>query len=390
MEAGEPSPSPDDRLACIRRYQETLVHFGGMAPQAIDLDQLLQLAAVEAARATGVGRAKVMRYRAEQGDLLVVAGVGWRPGVVGETRLGTDVASLPGRALQSRAPVVVERVPGDPEFRYPKILRDHGIVSVLNVPVEVDGQVWGVLEVDSDATRRFEDDDVGFLLAMARVLGLAIHAREAVAEAVRVKAEAAFAQAGHETVLRELMHRNKNDFQLVVSMLMLQKRKHADAAVRRSFDHVVDRVAAISLAHDQLSTSEAIGTIEVGAYLQALCGNLDQRSERVRVVPELDRAELPHQRAVVVGLIVNELVTNALKHAFPGEREGAVRVGFLAGPDGMGEISVTDDGVGMGPPRPGGSGTDLVEALAHQIGGRLERETSDRGTAIRVPFVVAR
>jgi two-component system, sensor histidine kinase PdtaS len=84
--------------------------------------------------------------------------------------------------------------------------------------------------------------------------------------------------------------------------------------------------------------------------------------------------------------MINELVTNALKHAFPDSRPGAVRVTFRADPNGEGHVSVADDGIGMGPSRPGSSGTDLVRALARQIGGTVVYDTSEQGTTANILF----
>jgi two-component sensor histidine kinase len=382
----EPTPSPDPHPDRILRCLEILVDFSRMVAESADLQRLLQLTTLQAARGVGIRHTKIMRYRPEEGDFLIVAGVGWKPGVVGQVTVGTDVMSPSGRVLQSRQPVIVEDVPNDPEFRYPPVLRDHGIVSALNVPVSVDGTVWGVLEVDSEVPRHFGQSDVNFLLTMGNVLGSAIHCRQALQVAAAANTDAVLALTQHKTLFRELLHRDKNDFQLIVSMLLMQQRKHQDPEARRGFSHVIDRVSAISLAHDQLSTREGMGNIELAEYLRALCGNLDQRHEQISVQADLDRAELNHDRAVPLGLMVNELVTNALKHAFPDNRTGVVRVTFRAEPTGEGRVSIADDGVGMGPPRPRSSGVDLVKALARQIGGTVVYESSDQGTTVTIQF----
>jgi two-component system, sensor histidine kinase PdtaS len=372
-----------DRAA---RYQEILVDFSRMVSESDDLQRLLQLTTLQAARGIGIRHTKLMRYRQEHGDLLIVAGVGWNPGIVGHVTVGADVRSPAGCALQSRQPVTVEDLPNDPEFRYPPVLRDHGIVAALNVPVAVDGTVWGVLEVDSEVSRHFGQMDINFLLVMANILGSAIHSRQGLEAATSVGAEAVLVLTQYKTLFRELLHRDKNDFQLIVSILLMQKRKHQDPEAKRGFDHVIDRVSAISLAHDQLSTREGRGSIELADYLGALCGNLGQRREEITVHADLDRAELTHDRAVPLGLMINELVTNALKHAFPDSRPGAVRVTFRADPNGEGHVSVADDGVGMGPSRSGSSGTELVRALARQIGGTVVYDTSEQGTTANILF----
>ncbi|MBW3709912.1 hypothetical protein DTB58_40155, partial [Streptomyces griseus] len=94
---------------------------------------------------THIKHVKVLCYRPDHGDLLIVAGVGWKPGVVGHTTFALDNASVAGRSMQTAAPVIVEDLPNDPEFRSHPSLREHGIVSLVNVPVRIDGRTWGVL-----------------------------------------------------------------------------------------------------------------------------------------------------------------------------------------------------------------------------------------------------
>ncbi len=384
--ASVPLATPEHQLGRLRRYQRILLDFSRMTAESGDVPRLLQLAAVQSARGVGIAHSKVMRHRPETGDLLMVAGIGWRPGVVGRTSLGADLGSAPGQALHTRQPVVTLDLPNDPEVRYSRVLRDHGIVSALNVPVVADGAVWGVLEVDSDTPRHFGQDDADFLLSMANILGLALDSRSRLHQAIREATDANATLASHKTLLRELQHRNRNDLQLILSLLVLQKRRVTDDAARRGLAHVMDRVAAIGVAHDQLSVGHGKGWVGLADYLRALCGNLQQRQEGVRVETELAHLEMPHERAVPLGLIVNELVTNALKHAFPHGRPGTVRVTCAAGREGEGVLRVWDDGVGMGPPRPGSSGTELVRLLVQQVGGHMEQEARDRGVGFQIRF----
>ncbi|WP_207456611.1 histidine kinase dimerization/phosphoacceptor domain -containing protein [Azospirillum sp. SYSU D00513] len=377
-------------LARLLRYQDILTDFSRLAGDAKDLAGLRHLTCLQAARGTGIGHAKLMRYRPAIGDLLIEAGVGWKPGVVGSVTLGADVASLSGRTLMTRLPTVVDDLPNDPEFRYSPILRDHGIVSALNVPVTVAGTVWGVLEVDSETPRHFSDADVKFLTSMANILGMAVQHRLAEARSEDAAARMLRETEQQRTLMRELVHRDKNDFQMIMALLLMQKRKQRDAEAIRGFAHVMDRVSAISMAHDQLAMRPDQPTIDVAAYLQALCGNLEHRSEHVRIRPALVSAELSHERAVSLGLITNELVTNAIKHAFP-DGKGTVRVEFTTDPAvGEGCLTVADDGVGMGPPRPGSSGMQLTNGLARQIGGTIERIPSERGTTFQLRFLMVK
>jgi two-component system, sensor histidine kinase PdtaS len=275
-------------------------------------------------------------------------------------------------------------------LRNSAVLREHGIISLLNVPIAVDGIVWGVLEVDSDTPRHFGQSDALFLQTMANILGLSLHSRIALQRSRQEAVDAAGAVATQKTLLRELEHRFKNDFQLIQALLMAQGRNNANEGLRRNLHQVMDRVAAIGMAYDQLSPTGAGGIVELADYLRALCGSLSQRKEGIQVEVDLAPLRVPHERAVPLGLIVNELVTNALKHAYPEGAGGLVKVSFAVTPEGEGELRVRDDGIGMGPSREGSLGTDLVTRLVQQIGGQLEQTKQERGTGfcIRFPVVI--
>jgi two-component sensor histidine kinase len=153
------------------------------------------------------------------------------------------------------------------------------------------------------------------------------------------------------------------------------------------FVSVMERVHAIALAQDQLSFEAGVSNVEFGDYLRALCANIDPQREKVTIEVETDRGVLlPLDRAVAAGLIVNELVTNSLKYAFD-ENGGAVRVIFTMSPE-LGEacLCVEDNGRGMGPPRKGGLGLQLIEAFTNQLDGQIEQEPVEKGTRTCVRF----
>ncbi|MBB5696458.1 two-component sensor histidine kinase [Roseomonas pecuniae] len=229
-------------------------------------------------------------------------------------------------------------------------------------------------------------DDTQFLSGLANTLGLALHGKLGLIQAAEAAAHATLALAKERTLLAELRHRSKNDLQLVLAMLVMQKRKQTDEQSRRGFDHLMNRVAAISIAHDQLMPNGGGGKVELAEYFRSLCGNLAQRREDVWIETDLVPIELPHEEAVALALIVNELVTNALKYAFPEGRSGKIKVMFRTTEQGEGCLQVRDNGVGMGSPRAGGSGSELIERLAQQLSGRIEREKLLVGTGFAISF----
>jgi two-component sensor histidine kinase len=185
----------------------------------------------------------------------------------------------------------------------------------------------------------------------------------------------------------------KNNFQVVLSFLALQRRHVTSEDSRQRFTRAMDRVHAIALAHDQLRIREGGGAVDFGDYLRALCANINPYRESVAIEVDADATTVPIDRAVPAGLIVNELVTNSLKYAFD-EGGGTIRVTFCAAP-GIGEgcLTIEDDGRGMPPAGDrspaGGLGLKLVDAFVQQLNGRLERDEVERGTRIRTCFPLA-
>jgi two-component sensor histidine kinase len=367
-------------------YQRALATFTRIAGEAESEHRLLQNAAAQVARITHIRHVKVLRYRPDRGDLLIEAGVGWQPGVVGHVSFGADRHSSPGRSLQTGAPVVCEDVRNDPEFRYADVLREHGIISVLNVPILVDEKHWGVLEVDTIEKTEFGEFDIQSLSVFAGIIGLLLARGSAQADTLKAATDITRGRAQTDILLRELQHRMKNNLQVIVSLLTLQLRQSSSQETRERFASVLDRVLAIGLAHDQLSFKSSASSVDMQDYLKALCANIDPRRPQVKIQVDVDKAGIPLDRAVPIGLIVNELVTNSVKYAFD-EEGGVIEVVFRVDETiGEAQLSVSDNGRGMGPARTGGFGLRLVESLTGQLGGRRTTPEVARGTRTMVSF----
>ena len=338
------------------------------------------------ARVTHIRHVKLLRYRPDQGDLLIEAGVGWKPGVVGQVSFGADRHSAPGRSLQTGAAVVCEDIRNDPEFRYADVLREHGIISVLNVPVFVGGKHWGVLEVDTVEKTVFEEFEILSLSVFADMIGLSLAQRAAQVDTLRAATEITSSRQQTELLLRELQHRMKNNLQVIVSFLALQRRQSSGEEARERIASVMDRVLAIGLAHDQLSFKDSASSVNMRDYLKALCANIDPHHPKISIEVDGDAAGIPLDRAVPIGLIVNELVTNSVKYAFD-EDGGAINVVFrLDETIGEAKLSVSDNGRGMGPAREGAFGLRLVESLIGQLGGRRIPPEVQKGTSTIMSF----
>ncbi|WP_426532883.1 histidine kinase dimerization/phosphoacceptor domain -containing protein [Bradyrhizobium sp. McL0615] len=379
MEGSEGSP-----LDKLRRHVRILVDIGRLAGENADLTRFLDQAVVQIARAVEIHHVKVLKYRPRSSDLLLIAGVGWKEGAVRSATLSADLRSPPGRAFQTAEPVTIKDFGKQEEYVRSDLLKEHGIVSVSNVPVLTNGAAWGVLEVDSTAPRDFTEDTTDFLTAAAALIGTVLR-HNAPPEEARMMAAAAEAQR-REILLREMQHRVKNNFQLVLSSISIQKRRSQGAEVHRALDHVASRINAISLAHDQLAPRHEGQTVRLSDYIRALCSAIRQQIEDVEVDVESDELELSIDRALPVGLILNETAMNSIKHAF-GPDGGRITVRLVGG-IGFGEarLTVSDNGRGIINVSENGSGLKLIASLARQIGGTIEQQSSDSGATTILTF----
>jgi two-component sensor histidine kinase len=190
------------------------------------------------------------------------------------------------------------------------------------------------------------------------------------------------------TLLQEMQHRIANSLQIIASVLMLKARAVKSEETRASLQDAHDRVMSVAAVQQHLQSH--IGEVEVGVYLTKLCESLASsmiRESRPLILEvRADTDTINSHEAVSLGLIVTELVINALKHAFPDGRGGHVVVAYELIPDGW-TLSVTDDGVGRplaSPKARVGLGTSVVEALARQLGATVVLSDARPGARIAI------
>jgi PAS domain S-box-containing protein len=194
-----------------------------------------------------------------------------------------------------------------------------------------------------------------------------------------------------ELLLKEIHHRVKNNLQITSSLLRLQAGKIADVAVRQLLRESQDRIRSMALVHDMLYRSQDLARVDFAEYVRTLVTQLFRSYNtggRIRPVVELQPVIFGVDVAVPCGLIINELVANALKHAFPGDRQGELRVRMTATAD-RHVLSVRDDGVGFPAQvdyrHTETLGLQLVRMLTEQIEGKFRLDTSS-GTEFVVEF----
>ena len=206
---------------------------------------------------------------------------------------------------------------------------------------------------------------------------------EALRETVRRLDESEAAKA---LLLEELAHRTKNDLAIISSAITLQRNNSQDPAVREALSAANARVLVVAQAQERLRGDGRGGLVDLSDYVTALglgLGDLLRDVRPIAVRVSCAPIFVPSSVAVHVGLIVNELVTNSLKYAYPTERGGVVKVDIAANGTNM-IVTVIDDGVGCPADTSPGLGSKLVRLLAKQLGGSVEREDANPGCCVRV------
>jgi PAS domain S-box-containing protein len=231
-------------------------------------------------------------------------------------------------------------------------------------------------------------DESGNLVAIegiARDITERKQAEEALKQSLREK----------EILIREIHHRVKNNMQVISSILNLQSALLDDPKARAAFKECQYRIKSMAMVHERLYRSKDLTSIDFSDYLNNLARNifLDQqvKPEQVKLQIDIQPISLSINTAVPLGLILNELITNAFKHAFPGGRQGHLWVSLKKSKKDRAELVVKDDGVGFPKEldfrKTGSLGMVIINTLADQIDGKLELvRRKSGGTEFRLTF----
>jgi PAS domain S-box-containing protein len=212
---------------------------------------------------------------------------------------------------------------------------------------------------------------------------------EDVTERVRLEREHAAAHERIGMLLQELTHRVKNSLQFIASMVWIEARSHKSGEGKAALERVAHRIEALGQLYSKLSKADTVEAVDAATYLDELCRDLVASVQKeggtsVVLKTDIESERLPTDRAIPIGLIVNELVTNAVKYAFPGAAKGTVMVTLKRVPGEL-RLTVADDGQGLDPRRAdSGLGGRLVDGFAQQLGAQVVRESGSQGTTVHL------
>jgi len=392
------------RVRKLLRQQAAIASFGSFALRQSDLAKVLNEAARVCAEGLSVPFCKVCRYRRAENDLLIEAGYGWQPGVIGHVVSRADHSSPQGRAFITGEPSICNDLRRDNAFELPPFYAAHGIVSTIDVVIKGSDQPYGILEIDSDEQQDYDQHDVDFLTSFANVLA------EAVATSVRVALLETTIERTKDLVqekdrlleqkkvlAEELQHRVRNNLQLVYGMLSRLVDDTSDKVGQRGIKAVARRVATLAQVYDHLLGTEMTRTTDFGSYLKSLCLNLaeiqsGETGASVTLTCESDALMLDLDVVTALGIVVAELVTNSYDHAFPGGA-GAIAVSAFraAGETDGAVLIIRDDGIGF-PSQVESKrhGLGLVRRLVEQVRGTVTLDAEHGALwTIRLPTAFA-
>jgi len=269
-----------------------------------------------------------------------------------------------------------------------EFLREQGIRSVILVPMMDGAECTGFVGFDSVQSARSYSADERDLLAFFAQLLVNLQNRRRTEQTLERHAR------NQETLVHETHHRMKNNIAAVSQMLSLEADQATDPRVRSTLERAKARLRVMSDIYHMLVVQRSHGTLCVAQYLHVLIEsivNLHARGPSISINESLEAFELSATRLVYLGIIVNELVTNAARHAFAGRSTGSLYVGLTKAGD-TGRLIVADDGVGQrgGPSDEQGAdgfGTFLVQLICEELGGGIETVV-DGGTRHTIEFQV--
>lgn len=299
-----------------------------------------------------------------------------------------------------------------------------GIKSYVSIPIEFDSNIIGVINVASFRKNSFKEEDISLLSLVAsqvstvmenirqseelqqtyniledRVKGRTLELlksnallREEIEKRIRAEIEIKKSLQEKEILLKEVQHRVKNNLQVISSMLDLQTDYVKDSGVLKLFVEAQKRVKSMALVHERMYQSEVLTDLDFTQYIENLGNYIFKiygvNTKRISMKIDINEANIDFNRAIQLGLIVNELISNSLKHAFPDDLEGQVNV-RLDSEDKYFILTTSDNGVGLPKKfrlrQTKSLGLQLVQALTNQLKGSIKIDRR-KGTRFRIKF----
>jgi PAS domain S-box-containing protein len=265
--------------------------------------------------------------------------------------------------------------------------KPQGIFSLMDVPIWLEGELVGVLCHEHFKIKHWTFEDQDFASSMAYLVSLGIEASKRKKAEEKLKASL----KEKEILMKEIHHRTKNNLTIISSLLNLQSRYINDKEALDVFKESQNRARSMALIHEKLYSSGDLRKIDFGEYIRSLTTELFhsyKTSSGIKLNMHIDNVDLDINTSVPLALIVNEIVTNSLKYAFPDKKKGTISVNFNRKSDEL-QLIVADNGIGFPNhvdfKNTNSLGMQLVNSLTEQIDGKIMLDETE-GTKFIINF----
>jgi two-component sensor histidine kinase len=371
---------------------------------SLDLSFVLDTVTWEMADLLRADRCAVYEWKQDEHALLLLAEYNSEaPSLEPRVEMcGLDSYPLRRHVLAERAigQVSTEQDEIDPAER--EHMRQTGTRRALLIPMGFQDRVVGLVEVLDRQAGAFSDREMALAQLLANQTATAVEnarlyerAQHEIAERLLAEERTQASLEEKVVLLQEIHHRVKNNLQVISSLLHLQARGIEDEKTLEALQESQNRVRSMALIHEKLYQAQDLSRVDLGEYVESLIAYLARsyahRAGSADVRVNAEQVLLTIDTAVPCGLIVNELVSNALKHAFSDGRQGQIQVTIRSDGDHLVHLRVGDDGLGFPSDldfrNAGSLGLQLVNTLVSQLEGTIELDTT-QGTAFDITFAV--
>jgi PAS domain S-box-containing protein len=276
-----------------------------------------------------------------------------------------------------------------------KELEDKGLVELvgtaskiwMGVPLRIKSKIIGVVVVQSyDDPHLYSEKDLEIMEIISYEIAQAIQHKKTEQE---IKASL----REKEILLKEIHHRVKNNLQIISSLLNMQSREIKDTHMIKLFRESQNRVKSMAIIHHKLYENEDITNVDFNSYIRSLSNHLFHSfkvdSGKIRLLLEVDDFILDVTQAIPLGLIINEIISNSIKYAFPENMTGEIRIKAERSSNGLCNLIISDNGIGIkkGLKKTNSMGINLIDIFVNQIHGNLDLDTS-KGVTYKISFQV--
>jgi two-component system, sensor histidine kinase PdtaS len=359
-------------LSTLAKVSETLT-------SPLYLDEMLSLITEMAGKVMGTPVCSLLLLDPARAVLTLRAAWGASPAYRQKPPLN-EGEGIAGLVMRERKPMAIADVRAEPRYRAHDLAESDDLSSLLCVPLMVRERSIGVLNCYTLQPHVFGEAEITLASTLANQTALAIENAQLVTNAA---------------VVREMHHRIKNNLQTVAMLLRMQASDSADQATREALSVSINRILSIAAVHEALA-QQGFRLVDVKDVAERIARTVTQNllhpGQPVEVRVEGEALVLPSRPATSLALVINELLQNALEHAFVGRPGGAVHIRLGHGPQ-ADVVEVVDDGVGLAADAPASLGLEIVKTLVREdLGGRLEFRATAQGThvVVRIPRLAER